>query len=78
MTEYLLPSLIIVVLILINGFFVAAEFAILGVRPTRMAQLAEEGHGAAARLKAILDDPLRQDRYIATAQVGITLASLGL
>lgn len=78
MIEYVLPSLIIVALILINGLFVAAEFAILGVRPTRMAQLAEQGNRTAGGIKQILDDPLLQDRYIATAQVGITLASLGL
>lgn len=78
MVEYLVPSLIIVALILLNGLFVAAEFAIIGVRPTRLTQLAEEGHGVAAQIKAILDDPVSQDRYIATAQIGITLASLGL
>lgn len=78
MVEYGIPILIIVALVLVNGLFVAAEFAILGVRPTRMAQLAETGNATAAGIKRILDDPVRQDRYIATAQVGITLASLGL
>ncbi len=78
MLEYALPTLIIIALILLNGLFVAAEFAILGVRPTRMAQLAEEGHATAASIRRILDDPVLQDRYIATAQIGITLASLGL
>jgi CBS domain containing-hemolysin-like protein len=78
MLEYLIPLLIIVALIVLNGLFVAAEFAILGVRPTRMAQLSEQGHSAARGIKAILDDPVRQDQYIATAQIGITLASLGL
>jgi CBS domain containing-hemolysin-like protein len=75
---YLLPILIIIVLILLNGLFVAAEFAIIGVRPTRIAQLASAGDRTAIGIKQILDDPIRQDRYIATAQVGITLASLGL
>ncbi len=70
--------LIILLLILINGMFVAAEFSIIGVRPTRIAQLAEEGHGTAKRVQHILNDPAQVDRYIASAQLGITLASLGL
>jgi CBS domain containing-hemolysin-like protein len=78
MDTYVVPSLIIVALILINGLFVAAEFAIIGVRPTRIAQLAEAGDRTATSLKRILDDPRQQDRYLATAQIGITLASLGL
>ena len=78
MSEVVLPLVVIVVLIVLNGLFVAAEFAIIGVRPTRITQLAEEGNATAAGIKAILDDTGRQDRYIATAQVGITVASLGL
>jgi CBS domain containing-hemolysin-like protein len=78
MSEYLIPLLIIIILVLINGLFVAAEFAIIGVRPTRMAQLAESGNRTAAHIKEILDDPALQDRYIATAQLGITIAGLVL
>ena len=74
----LFAFLIIMVLILLNGMFVAAEFAILGVRPTRIAQLAESGHATARRVQAILQSPARTDRYIASAQLGITVASLGL
>jgi CBS domain containing-hemolysin-like protein len=76
--ELLIPLVIITILVLLNGLFVAAEFAIIGVRPTRMAQLADEGNATAAGIRDILADPRRQDRYIATAQVGITVASLGL
>jgi CBS domain containing-hemolysin-like protein len=76
--ELLLAFLVIAVLILMNGIFVAAEFAIIGVRPTRIEQLAEEGNRVAKRLRAILRSPAQVDRYIATAQLGITLASLGL
>jgi CBS domain containing-hemolysin-like protein len=78
MSEYLIPILIIFFLILINGLFVAAEFAIVGVPNTRIAQRAEEGSSVAKRVLTILRDPDRQNQYIATAQVGITIASLGL
>jgi CBS domain containing-hemolysin-like protein len=69
---------VILMLVLLNGLFVAAEFAIIGVRPSRVEQLSLEGHRVARGVLAILDSPRRQDRYIATAQVGITIASLGL
>ena len=74
----LIPSLLILVLVLLNGLFVAAEFAIIGVRQTRVAQLAAEGNAVARRLQQTLDDRSQVDRYIASAQLGITLASLGL
>lgn len=74
----LIDILIIFLLILLNGMFVAAEFSIIGVRPTRITQLAEEGHATAKRVQYILSNPAQIDRYIASAQLGITLASLGL
>ncbi|MBZ0295719.1 MAG: hemolysin family protein [Anaerolineae bacterium] len=74
----LVSLLIILILILINGVFVAAEFSIIGVRPTRIEQLAESGHSTAQRVHKVLQSPALTDRYIATSQLGITLASLGL
>jgi CBS domain containing-hemolysin-like protein len=74
----LVPLAIITALVLLNGLFVAAEFAIIGVRPTRITQLAEEGNRTARGVKHILEDPTQQDQYIATAQLGITVAGLGL
>jgi CBS domain containing-hemolysin-like protein len=76
--ELLIPILIITILILLNGFFVSAEFAIIGVRPSQVDQMVQEGNGGATSVQEILDSPKRQDQYIATAQLGITIASLGL
>ncbi len=65
----------IVVLVGLNGFFVAAEFSLVGARRTRLTQLAQDGHlGAIAAENAIE----HLDSYIAATQLGITLASLGL
>lgn len=78
MSAVLVPLAIIGLLIALNGLFVAAEFAIVGAPRTRIAQRAEGGAGAAHRILAILRDPDRQNRYLATAQIGITVVSLGL
>ena len=77
-SDFILPMIIILIFVLINGFFVAAEFAIIGVRPSRVEQMADEGNSRAKGVQTILDSPALQDRYIATAQLGITIASLGL
>ncbi|NUQ37806.1 MAG: HlyC/CorC family transporter [Caldilineales bacterium] len=78
MSEYLLPTLVIFLLIVLNGLFVAAEFAIVSAPYARIARRAEEGHAAARRVLPVLQEPRLRDRYIAAAQIGITLASLGL
>lgn len=67
--------LIVAVLIGLNGFFVATEFALVSVRRTRIEELVSEGSRRAARVQRMLKD---LDRYIAGTQVGITLASLAL
>lgn len=63
------------VLVFVNGFFVAAEFALVGARRTRITQLADEGHSGAKAAQSAIE---HLDNYIAATQLGITLASLGL
>ncbi|MCW2959886.1 MAG: hypothetical protein JWM90_273, partial [Thermoleophilia bacterium] len=69
-------SLIAVVcLILLNGFFVAAEFALVSVRRTRIQELVADGSRRAVLVKHALDDI---NQFVSTAQVGITMCSLGI
>jgi CBS domain containing-hemolysin-like protein len=69
---------IIVLLIAVNALYVAAEFAAVSVRRSRVQQLAEEGNGLARSLLPILQKPELLDRYIAGCQIGITISSLVL
>jgi CBS domain containing-hemolysin-like protein len=61
--------------ILANGFFVAAEFAIIKVRPTQLAELAASGSSRALMARRIAK---HIDDYLSAVQVGITFASLAL
>jgi len=71
----LLQLLSVIALVLANGFFVAAEFSLVSVRRTRIAELVAQGHPAAMWVQRALENP---DRVIAATQLGITLSSLGL
>ncbi|OJU83293.1 MAG: hypothetical protein BGO11_09675 [Solirubrobacterales bacterium 70-9] len=66
---------LLMLLIAINGFFVAAEFAVVRSRRARLEQMRDEGVRGAGRALDQLD---RVDEFVATSQVGITLASLGI
>jgi CBS domain containing-hemolysin-like protein len=66
---------LLLALVFANGFFVAAEFAIVTVRKTRVDQLIAEGHRGALAVRRAVTDP---ESYIAATQLGITMASLGL
>ena len=66
---------LVIVLVLANGFFVAAEFGLVAVRRSRIDQLAAEGDRSALRVQTALK---HLDRYISGTQLGITLSSLAL
>src|SRR5918993_2106221 len=72
----LVAGTIIVLLILLTALYVAAEFAAVGARRSRLRRMAEDGHSLAARALPVLENPRELDRYIAASQVGITLSSL--
>lgn len=74
----LLPVVVVLVLVAVNGVFVAAEFSVVGARRSRLQAMAEGGSRAARWLVWMVDRPMGKDGYIAVAQLGITLASIGL
>jgi len=72
----LVPAGVILLLVLLTALYVAAEFAAVGARRSRIRRLAEDGHPLARRALPVVEDPRELDRYIAASQVGITLSSL--
>jgi len=66
---------VVFALVLANGFFVASEFALVGVRRSRIEMLAAAGNRKARRLLRLLED---LNAYISATQLGITMASLAL
>ncbi len=77
-TTVVIPIVVIIVLVIVNGVFVAAEFALVGARRSRLLTLADSGNRPARWLLGVFDRPTGKDGYIAIAQLGITLASIGL
>jgi len=65
--------LLIIIFIIINGFFAAAEIAVIATRRIRIRQLVEQGNRNALLLQKFKEEP---DRFLATIQIGITLAGV--
>jgi len=74
-TASVLGLLIVPILIIMNGFFVAAEFALVAVRRTRVEELVNQGRPGAKSLMFAIEN---MNRSVAACQLGITLASLAL
>ena len=66
----LFEILVLAFLTLLEGFFVAAEIALVSVRRSRIDQLVEENNAAARRVRRLIDDP---GRFLAVSQLGLTL-----
>ena len=75
MNSTLLYLFLVLLLVATNGFFVAAEFALVSVRRSRVVSLVEEGDARAVTLLRLLDN---LNSYISATQLGITMASLAL
>ena len=68
--DLVVQLVVIVVLTLLEGFFVAAEIALVSIRHSRVDQLVDEGNRAARRVRGLLDNP---GRFLAVSQLGLTL-----
>ena len=73
--QIVLNLLLVGFLVFLNGFFVAAEFAIVKIRDTQLTPLVQKGHGRAKIARRIVNN---LDAALSATQLGITLASLGL
>jgi len=69
---FIVQAVIILFLIILNGFFSGAEIAIISSRRAEIDRLAEEGKGSAKSVKRMKDKP---DRFLATVQVGVTIVT---
>ncbi len=75
LSEVLIKLFLVFVIVAVNGFFVASEFALVSVRKTRIETRAEEGSGSAVAALRLLNNPTL---FISAVQLGVTLASLAL
>ena len=69
MSQTVVELLVIALLILLNGIFVAAEIALISIRRSRVEQLVDEGSRGARRVRRLIDEP---GRFLAVIQLGIT------
>ena len=74
-TTIIIKLILVVLLVLMNGFFVAAEFAVVKIRSSRLETMINEGNNRAVYAKKLTD---HLDVSLSVTQLGITLASLGL
>ena len=75
LSNILINIFIILFLLFVNGFFVAAEFALVKVRKTRLEQLSNEGNFVAKRALKLVNNT---NKMLAAAQLGVTIASIAL
>lgn len=75
LSDIFINIFIIAFLLFVNGFFVAAEFALVKVRKTRLEQLCNEGNVAAKRALKLVNNT---NKMLAAAQLGVTIASIAL
>jgi putative hemolysin len=76
LVEVIAPILVILVMVAANAMYVAAEFALVGARRSRVQEAAEGGDTTSAALLLVLKDPKKLDNYVAGCQIGITVSSL--
>jgi len=74
----MMTVIIVTIFLIANALFVAAEFAVIGVSRPAIESRAGKGDRLSKLVLGVLTSPIDQDKFIATAQLGITLASLGL
>lgn len=72
----IITAVAITVMLVLNALYVAAEFATVGSRKSRIQSMGHDGNRSALKLFEIVRDPVSLDNYVATCQVGITLSSL--
>lgn len=75
LTDFFINIFIILFLLFVNAFFVAAEFSLVKVRKTRLEQLCNEGNSNAKKALKLVNDV---NRMLAAAQLGVTIASIAL
>src|SRR3990167_4608748 len=73
--EFIFQFGLVSLLVLLNGFFVASEFALVSVRKTRIDELVKQGNKSAILVQKAIKN---LDTFISATQLGITIASLGL
>lgn len=74
--SWAIVALVIFLLLVVTGLYVAGEFAAVSARRSRLAQMAENGDATAGWVLGVLEQPSQLDAFVAACQLGITLASL--